>query len=75
VVSSHQNPTGQFGRVTGKIAPGEVGEVSLPFNGGTQAYHAYAIESDQTLLVGTRVTVVDFDPPITVYVQPFYGVT
>ena len=32
---------GKIGRVTGRIAPGEIGEVMIAVRGGTSAYHAY----------------------------------
>lgn len=69
------DPIGLIGRVTGRIAPHEIGEVMLPFKGGTTAYHALAVEPGVTIETGTRVIVIDFDPPLTVYVDAFVGVT
>lgn len=73
----NDDPTGQVGRVTGKIAPGTVGEVVLPIRGGTQPFHAHTTPNKPDLIIpmGTRVIVVDFDPPLTVYVDIFNGVT
>jgi hypothetical protein len=63
---------GKTGRVTGKVAPGQVGEVMLAVRGGTEAFYAYPV-ADQVIEVGTRVVVVDFDAPRDVYVSPAYG--
>ena len=41
---------GKIGRVTGKIAPGVIGEVMVPVRGGTEAFHAYATEGDDDAL-------------------------
>lgn len=61
---------GMVGRVTGAIAPGKTGEVVLAVRGGTEAFLAYAIESDQVIAENTRVVVVEYYPPRTVYVAP-----
>jgi hypothetical protein len=74
-VSSNYDPTGRVGHVTGRIEPHGLGEVTLPFNGGTQAFHARAIDHEEIIETGERVVVVDFDPPQTVYVSRFSGVT
>ncbi|MDT3440773.1 MULTISPECIES: hypothetical protein [unclassified Pseudofrankia] len=59
---------GKSGRVTGKIAPGIVGEVMLPVRGGSEAFHAYAENGEATITVGSRVLVVEYFPPRTVVV-------
>ena len=61
---------GKMGRVTGTIAPGRLGEVMVPVRGGSEAFHAYASESDETIPPGTRVVVVEYFPPRTVVVTP-----
>jgi hypothetical protein len=61
---------GKIGRVTGRIAPGKLGEVMVPIRGGTEAFHAYASDGDDTIAVGTRVVVVEYLPPRTVVVTP-----
>jgi hypothetical protein len=61
---------GKVGRVTGKVAPGEVGEVMLSTDRGSEAFHAYAGRRDDTLVVGTRVLVLECYPPRTVVVEP-----
>ena len=60
----------KVGRVTGRIEPGSIGEVMLPVRGGTEAFNAYGVD-DAVIKVGTRVIVIDFEPPRTVRVQPY----
>jgi hypothetical protein len=36
--------TGKIGRVTGRIGPGTIGEVMLPYLGGTNAFHAHPFD-------------------------------
>ena len=64
---------GKVGRVTGRIAPGEVGEVMIAIRGGSEAFNAYAADEGTVIEVGSRVIVVDFDPPRTVSVSVFGG--
>jgi hypothetical protein len=59
---------GKIGRVTGVVAPGRLGEVMVPVRGGTEAFHAYASDGDDTIAVGARVVVVEYFPPRTVVV-------
>lgn len=61
---------GKVGRVTGTIAPGRLGEVMVPVRGGSEAFNAYASESDETITTGKRVVVVEYYPPRTVVVSP-----
>jgi hypothetical protein len=61
---------GKVGRVTGTVAPGQVGEVILTTSRGSDAFHAYASKTDDTLPVGTRVLVLEYFPPRTVVVEP-----
>lgn len=61
---------GRVGRVTGTIAPERIGEVMIPIRGGSEAFHAYAADSQDTLSPGTRVVVVEYFPPRTVVVSP-----
>jgi len=60
---------GKVGRVTGEVAPGKVGEVMLPVRGGSEAFHAYAEDRGAVLATGTRVVVVEYYPPRTVFVS------
>jgi hypothetical protein len=61
-------PVGKSGRVTGRVAPGTVGEVILTFDGGTNTYHAKPADGESTYHVDELVSVVDFSPPQTVFV-------
>jgi hypothetical protein len=60
---------GKIGRVTGRIGPGDVGEVMLSVRGGTSAYHAYPADGNTVIPIGDRVLVVEFRPPQSVYVD------
>ena len=42
----------------------------IPVRGGTEAFHAYAADREQTIEPGTRVVVVEYHPPRTVVVSP-----
>jgi hypothetical protein len=59
---------GKVGRVTGTIAPGKLGEVMVPVRGGSEAFHAYAADSDETISTGSRIVVVEYFAPRTVVV-------
>ena len=61
----------KVGRVTGSIEPGTIGEVMLPVRGGTEAFFAYASDPSEEIPAGTRVVVVDHEPPRTVIVSRF----
>ncbi len=61
---------GKIGRVTGTIGPGKLGEVMVPIRGGSEAFHAYASDADETLATGTRIVIVEYYPPRTVVVAP-----
>jgi membrane protein implicated in regulation of membrane protease activity len=63
-----QQMVGKIGRVTGTIAPGVIGEVMVSIRGGTEAFHAYASDTDDTIPTGTRIVVVEYYPPRTVVV-------
>jgi len=60
---------GKIGRVTGRIAPGQIGEVMLAVRGGTSAYHAYPADGVTVIPVGSRILVVEYRPPQAVYVD------
>ena len=59
---------GKVARVTGTIPPGKLGEVMVPVRGGSEAFHAYAVDGDETIDRGQRVVVVEYYPPRTVVV-------
>jgi hypothetical protein len=61
--------TGRIGRVTGRIGPGTIGEVMLPYLGGIMAFHAYPYDKSSGFAVGEEVLVIYYDPPQTVYVD------
>jgi hypothetical protein len=60
---------GKVGRVTGRVAPGTVGEVMLPVRGGVEAFYAYPADGVETIDAGRRAVVVDYEPPRTVAVS------
>jgi hypothetical protein len=60
---------GRVGRVTGTVAPGRTGEVVIPIRGGTEAFLAHP-QNGETIAVHTRVVVVEYHAPRTVYVSP-----
>ena len=62
---------GKIGRLTGSIAPGEMGEVMLPVRGGTEAYYCYSSDPQETIAEGSRVIVVEHEPPRTVIVSRY----
>jgi hypothetical protein len=62
---------GLQGRVTGRIAPGLVGEVMVRVRGGAEAFMAYAADAGEQIPVGAIVIVMDYHPPRTVYVAAF----
>jgi len=68
-VTHDQHVIGKIGRVTGTIAPKQVGEVMLPIRGGSEAFHAYAAERAERIECGERVVVVEYHPPRTVVVS------
>jgi hypothetical protein len=61
--------TGKIGRVTGRVGPGTIGEVMLPYLGGTSAFHAHPFDRSAVFEPGDEVLVIYFEPPQTVYVD------
>ncbi|MGW9413113.1 hypothetical protein [Arthrobacter cupressi] len=61
--------TGRIGRVTGRIGPGTIGEVMLPYRGGLSAFHAHPFDKSSEFPVGEKVLVIYFEPPQTVFVD------
>ena len=68
-VGSDHQVVGKIGRLTSEISPGQMGEVMIPIRGGTEAYFAYATDPEESIPRGTRVVVVEHDPPRTVIVS------
>ena len=60
---------GKVARVTGRIAPGETGEVMIAFRGGTSAFHAHPADGATVYPVGDKVLVIEFRSPQTVFVD------
>ncbi len=58
-------------RVTGAIEPGSIGEVMVPVRGGTEAFYAYSSDPSEEIPAGTRVVVIDYEPPRTVVVSRY----
>jgi hypothetical protein len=50
--------TGKIGRVTGRIGPGTIGEVMLPYLGGTMAFHAHPFDKTSYFALGDEVLVI-----------------
>jgi hypothetical protein len=61
----------KIGRVTGRIAPGIIGEVRIPYGGGTETFNAHAWDDGDVIEVGTEIIVIDRIGPRTVKVSPF----
>ena len=61
--------TGKIGRVTGRIGPGTIGEVMLPYLGVTNSFLAVPFDMTSIFAVGDEVLVIYFEPPQTVYVD------
>jgi hypothetical protein len=59
---------GKAGRVTGRVAKGRIGEVMVPIRGGAEAFHAYAVDPEDEITVGSAIVVVEYHPPRTVVV-------
>jgi hypothetical protein len=68
MVADHQL-IGKVGRVIGTIEPGKLGEVMIPIRGGSEAFFAYAADPEETIAQGTRVVVLEHEPPRTVIVS------
>ena len=54
--------------MTGVVGHGRVGEVMIAVRGGSEHFHAYPVDANAHLPVGTRVVVVEYHPPRTVIV-------
>lgn len=63
-----ESMVGKIGRVTGAIAPGTTGEVMIAIRGGSEAFHAQALDRAALIPPGSRVVVVEYYPPRTVVV-------
>ena len=61
---------GRTGRITGRVAPGAVGEVTVQIRGGSEAFYAYASVTGAVIDKGVKVKIDDYQPPLTVFVSP-----
>jgi len=68
-VGSDHQVIGKVGRLVGAIAPGRMGEVMIPIRGGSESYFAYADDASAEIPQGTRVVVIEHEPPRTVIVS------
>lgn len=69
---------GKAGRITGTVRPGGVGEIQLPFGGGSNTYFAYPYDGESTIVAGKMAVITEFTPPCSVYVReviPEPGIT
>jgi hypothetical protein len=62
---------GKIGRLSGAIDPGAMGEVVVPIRGGSEAFYAYAADPKESIPEGTRVLVIEHEPPRTVIVSRY----
>lgn len=56
--------------VTTSIPAGGLGEVRVPFRGGTETFGALGVNRGVAIPFGSRVTVVEVLPPRTLVVTP-----
>jgi hypothetical protein len=63
--------TGKTAIVTGRVAPGTLGEVSIAVRGGTETYFARPADGKETLLPGAQAVVVGEGAGRTVYITAF----
>ena len=68
-VGSDHEVVGKIGRLTGEIAAGRMGEVMIPIRGGSEAFYAFAADPEEAIPRGTRVVVIEHEPPRTVVVS------
>ena len=61
----------KIGEVTGRIAPGTIGEVMIDIRGGREAFHAYALDPAEVIEVGADIVVVGRVGPRSVKVVAF----
>ena len=70
-MSADHDLLAKVGRLTGAIEPGEMGEVMLPVRGGSEAFYAYSSDPTEEIPAGTRVVVIEHEPPRTVVVTRY----
>jgi hypothetical protein len=70
-VDTDHEVVGKVGRVVGAIDAGGMGEVMVPVRGGSEAFYAYASTPEESIPRGTRVIVLEHEPPRTVVVSRY----
>jgi hypothetical protein len=70
-VGSDEQVIAKVGRVVAAIEPGRMGEVMVPVRGGSEVFFAYGSDPEEELPKGTRVVVIDHEPPRTVTVSRY----
>ena len=55
-------------RLIGVAVEGYVLCCMVQVRGGSEAFHAYAADNDETIPIGSRIVVVEYFPPRTVIV-------
>jgi hypothetical protein len=68
-VTADHKLIGKVCRVTGRIAPGQLGEVMIPVRGGSEGYFAYADDVGDAIEAGERVVVIEQEAARTVIVS------
>ena len=74
-MTADHDVVGKTGRVTGRVAPGTVGEVMLSVRGGAESFYAYPADGTERIPVGAQVVVLEYEPPRTVIVTRLGGTT
>jgi hypothetical protein len=59
---------GKTATVTGRVAPGTTGEVTVRVRGGTESYFARPVDGAEVIEKGAQVLIVSAAPGRTVYV-------
>ena len=68
VRGERDSPQSKIGRVTGRIAQGEIGEVIVEIRGGSEAFLAQAFDKQNTYERGDIVRIIQYHPPRSVIV-------
>ena len=65
---------GKIATVTGRVAPGTVGEVVVHVRGGSETYFARPADGTEVIAAGHQVVVVSAGAGRTLYVSAVHGV-
>lgn len=63
-----QSPEHMVGMVTGRVADGIIGEITLAIRGGSECFMALPYDKEESFNIGAQVLVMDYIPPRTVLV-------